>query len=500
MSCLTPSLASQYNLYLGELESHRQKPNGSVSIRLRLDFPNVQKAMIESTNPPAADLVAVDRKIDFDVSNYTADGMVDDLEFSVNTIMGYSNELLAYLDIIDDIMESLMTVWLWRPTFSVNKTTKIPLHSFTAFVWGVAVTWNYNLLPSFWLFCVGWILLACNELVCSHPSRWRHCPPYPELFKRLVLGASSTEQLAAASPEEAAVIDKYDASVKEAAARKQKEKEEAANQETKYAEEMAAEQEMAENAEQVGGKKGGLKLDPTAALMKPLLYPIQKQLRPIVHMLRIVKNIILWGEAYYTFWIVTACFAGSLLLIWVPWSFFIRWSLRIGVFLGLGPWMYFVDKYVLKTNWDMTKEEREAAFKAKMKTRYEEVLASASVFIVRKETAVKMKSMKQYMFGKFLVRVPQFREDLYDDIPLPSSSCEPFDGSKHSVPIKQRKFGQQLVGDMIPQREVQCVSKADDTGSSRKRSRRFLRGGSKSKNSETAPLLGKDQNGYKSTK
>lgn len=72
---------------MGELETHRQKPNGTISLRLLLEYPNVLKAMIESTNPPAADLVAVDRKVDFDVvSNCTADGIVDDLDFSVNSI------------------------------------------------------------------------------------------------------------------------------------------------------------------------------------------------------------------------------------------------------------------------------------------------------------------------------------------------------------------------------------------------------------------------------
>lgn len=454
--------------------------------------------MIESMNPPAADLVAVDRKVDFDVSNYTADGIVDDLEFSLNTILGYVDELLAYLNVMDDVVEALMMVWLWRPTFPVTKTLKIPLHSITAFLWGVAVTWNYNFLPSFWLFCIGWMLLALNESVRSHPSRWRHCPPYPELFKRLAFGASSQEKLAPATAEESKAIEEFDASLVAAAERRKKEKEDAAKQEEEFALQMAQEQEMAEDAENMGGKKGGLKIDPVQAMLKQHLYPIQKQVRPIVYMLRVVKNVVLWQEAYYTFWIVTACFAGSLLLIWVPWSFFIRWSLRIGVFFGLGPWMYFVDKYVIKTNWNMTKEEREAAFKAKMEARYQEVLASASVFMIRKETAVKMKSMKQYMFGKFLVRVPQFREDLYDDVPLPSSSCEPYFLSKKPVPIKQRKFGQQLVGDMIPQREVQCVTKVAET---KPLSKRFLKGAGKSlgKSSEKIPLLGKSRDGYKST-
>lgn len=73
-------------------------------------------------------------------------------------------------------------------------------------------------------------------------------------FKRLAFGTSSAENLPPATKEELLAIEKHDATVKETADRKQKEK--AAQQEAKHAAEMALEQEVAKHAEQVRGKKG----------------------------------------------------------------------------------------------------------------------------------------------------------------------------------------------------------------------------------------------------
>lgn len=64
--------------------------------------------------------------------------------------------------------------------------------------------------------------------------------------------------------------------------------------------------------------------------------------------------------------------------------------------------------------------------------------------------------MKKYMFGKYHLRVPRFAEDLCNDIPLPQSYSKPYDRKKEPpVEIKVRKYGQLLVGDMIPRREIQ---------------------------------------------
>ena len=105
-----PTDTTQYKLYYGELESQRQEARGTITLRLRVEYPNVRNAVIHARRPPPPILVSVDRKIDSDVAHYTADGVVDDLKFSLTTLMGHIEELEKYEAVMDDITEALMTV------------------------------------------------------------------------------------------------------------------------------------------------------------------------------------------------------------------------------------------------------------------------------------------------------------------------------------------------------------------------------------------------------
>jgi hypothetical protein len=51
------------------------------------------------------------------------------------------------------------------------------------------------------------------------------------------------------------------------------------------------------------------------------------------------------------------------------------------------------------------------------------------------------------------MRVPVFKEEQYYDDPLPASTAEPYEASKAgSINIVERKYGQYLIGDMVPTR------------------------------------------------
>ena len=144
----------------------------------------------------------------------------------------------------------------------------------------------------------------------------------------------------------------------------------------------------------------------------------------------------------------------------------------------------------------MSESEHDELFRKRLRGRYEEVLLSATNYFQRKERALKLASMKRYMFGKYSVRVPQFCEDLFDDIPLPSSSCISFDPLK-SIPIqiKQTIYGQTLKGDMIPEREIEIARSIGNGNNGNDESRKLtanifrILGAKKYKTGETAPLL-----------
>lgn len=473
------------------MREHRKETRGTVTVRLRLEFPDVRNAIMGGVTPPPPSTVSVSRHIDFAVAHYTTDGIIDDRKFSLDTLSRYVEELQTYQSILEYINEAFLVIWLWRGHYPVEvagKTYKLPLHSITvrikfccsrcfrlyestsalsntnilnmlqAYTWAILVTWNWNRLPAFWAFSVAWILIATNEYQIQHPSRWHKCPTYYSILDTFIRDGSTSEFIQSNS--NINDILTYNDNLLKKQQRLDEEKKKEAEHEAALQEELGQEIEAAEAAEEVGRKRSGLLTNfvPEHPL-KGVLFPIQKQLREIVFGIRIVKTVIVWKEAYYAFWVTTVALAASVVAFWIPWSFLLRWIFRIIAIVALGPWMAIVDHKYFKTDPNLSDAERDKILSQKLRNRYEEVVLSATNYFQRKERALKLASMKKYMFGQFSVRVPQFCEDLFDDIPLPSSSCYPYDTSQHEpIQIKKVIFGQALKGDMIPVRESEMAA------------------------------------------
>lgn len=194
------------------------------------------------------------------------------------------------------------------------------------------------------------------------------------------------------------------------------------------------------------------------------------------------------------FWITTMCFLGSFILIWLPFGFLLRWISRITVWVVLGPWMALVDRYYFgQEDQNLTDAEKDAIVKERLRARYEEVKMAASHYQLKRERALKLKSMKKYMFGKFLLSLPRLSEDLYKDYPLPESYAKYYDkNTAESINIVRRVYGQNLSGDMIPKREIQASS-GEEKQSPRSTMRGlFRRTKNETENSEEkTPLLGR---------
>jgi len=468
---------------------------------MRIEYPDMRKAMLAGIKPPPPTVVSVARNIDYRVGNYTVEGVHDDLAFSIGTLTGYVEELQSYEPTLLLLKEAMMTVrllsmkiclcmreicltnhvclyfqvWLWRGHFPVavrGKTYYLPFHSMMAFAWGLLVTWNWERFPSFLVFSIGWALWACNEHVNRHPSRWHNSPSYRDLTRRLLTNTTASETVEPNTNVEEAIA--YEKKIESIQKRWRLEKEKNAEHELALQAELGDEMEDAEAAEKVG-KGGGIFTGVSANPLKPILFPVQLKLRKVIYAARIAKSILLWNECYYAFWLTNACFLASLVFFFVPFGFIMRWSMRIIALVALGPWNAIIDRVYFRKDPNMSDAERDEEMRLRFKARYQEVLETATNFFVRKESALKMKDMKQFMFGKFLLRVPRFCEDPYEDYPLALSSCAPIDPKTISVPVKERKYGQRLFGDMIPQREIQSVRKQHPSKNPRK--------------TETTPLL-----------
>jgi hypothetical protein len=383
-----------------------------------------------------------------------------------------------------------LQVWLWRGHFDVNicgKIVALPLHSITAFVWGVLVTGDFNLFPSFLAFAIGWGFLACNEQTRRNPSPWHGRRQYGPLLLALLVDQGKTQTIVPNHNLEA--IELYNKAEEERNARLTKEREEEAKHDELISEELgdAAAQDI-----DITTKRGGVLERITFNPLKSVLHPIQLQLKEIVVAARIATSIFLWEETFYAFWIVTISFAASVVMLLIPWGVLLRWVFRIIAWVFLGPWMAIVDRLYFRAKPNMTDEEKEESRKNRLRSRYEVAVEAASNYQVKRERAIKLKAMKKYMFGKFLIRVPRFREALYQDIPLPASFAEPYVASSaEAVVITDRKYGQNLFGDMVPQRDIQAAEalKSGSVSVSSGSKLKFWNRTGDNKSSERVPLL-----------
>jgi hypothetical protein len=100
----------QYPLYLGELKEHRVSTRGIVTLRLLLEFPNVRKAVLAGVSPPPPSTVSVARHVDFNVAHYTTDGIIDDSNFSLDTLTRYIEELQSHQRVVDHLKDAFLVV------------------------------------------------------------------------------------------------------------------------------------------------------------------------------------------------------------------------------------------------------------------------------------------------------------------------------------------------------------------------------------------------------
>lgn len=66
----------KYNLYGGESAEDRKKANGTITVRLRIEWNDLAKAFISCCMPPPQQYVSVAKKTDFEVAHFVTEGRV----------------------------------------------------------------------------------------------------------------------------------------------------------------------------------------------------------------------------------------------------------------------------------------------------------------------------------------------------------------------------------------------------------------------------------------
>jgi len=220
------------------------------------------------------------------------------------------------------------------------------------------------------------------------------------------------------------------------------------------------------NAPDISSKlDSGISINPLH-LAKCYLYPTQQILLVVLKWVRFAKNILLWEESCYSFWVTFLSFTLSVVFVFLPWVFILHWTARITAWTLFGPWMKLVDMF---QNKEEAAEQEEAERKGRRKMMEKTILETR----IRNEIAIKLRDFKQYFFGKFVTTVPILKADRYVDMPLPSSTAEPV--KRVSVTLAQtaleesdyssaHRIGRRLVGLMIPNVQ-EVASYAEDSQS-----------------------------------
>ncbi|KAG7350839.1 C2 domain containing protein [Nitzschia inconspicua] len=448
-----------YNLYPSARIGEREIV-GKITIRLRLDIHDERKLVLSSLTPPLPTYVNVKKKRDFKVIRETCYGKYDEEVYSVSTLKSYVEELQSLQYSLFYIEDALMALLLWRGHFGVKvfgKQFKLPIHSFNMFVVSIFLVEFPQLIPSFTFASVAWLLIAVMGWRRNSQNVWTRCYSYAELLRKLALGDSLApphnykpyENFDAAKEE----MEKWVNRVEEAQKKAARDLIEAQQVE----EERLKEQEDIGEADTDIGTKvgGGISIDP----MKAALYPIQLMLGIVCRGIRFVKNVIIWEESYFSFWIATGSLVLAIVCVFVPWFWIMKWTARLVVWSLTGPWMKLVDIFYLSKIKPETEEERQLREQAeKLKRKLATTEAARHAREVR-EDATKMKVMKKYMFGKFAMRIPILKQDRYADVPLPESWATPYKEKEFSLAelaMQEAGYnctkvpGQTLVGDMIP--------------------------------------------------
>jgi hypothetical protein len=287
-------------------------------------------------------------------------------------------------------------------------------------------------------------MLSTSRYRAANPNPWMCCKSFPYLLTLFVTGKTASEphqinvNEGVAEDRMAKIVQDVEEKVKTRAAEFAK----------------TLDQQWSELTETQTGFSTS-NLDPTHVQLELLQY----WLRIICLGLRIFKNIIVWQECYISFWITLTSFVLSFILLFVPWGFLIRWTLRITVWVFFGPWMKLVDIYYFSAAKEESDEARLASMNTLQLTMHNWLEKAMHESQLAKEKMRKMRDFKKIMFGKYSMTVNILKKDRFYDIPLPSSSATVYVHKPISIgelAMEQAGYrrirvpGQHLIGDMVP--------------------------------------------------
>mmetsp|Transcript_12825 Transcript_12825/g.19882 ORF Transcript_12825/g.19882 Transcript_12825/m.19882 type:complete len:872 (-) Transcript_12825:391-3006(-) len=426
--------------------SSSSSSQGTIHVRLRVEYMNDARSTLFKTSslllPPPSITVNVDNKADYRMVRKALQGKHDTRKYSMDTLKSHVQELKSYTELQLYIMDAITNVLFWKgnqfplPRISARSSSSsssisLPVHSVTLWIMGMWIVEHPSYLPTVMWWSMTWFMMAMQFYrTRNRPHPWwsRHGHSLGDFLKMLMVGTTSSNTIHAPTTQESQdAVDQFQTAwstrVKESKKRAEERAAEALQEQEEYEAlmaEMDIQDPVTENGPHETLKSGGF------SLLKPVLYPVQQNLARVCDALRIVRNIILWEESYYAFWITLGSFIMGVVFLMVPWIFLMRWTCRFIVYILLGPWMYAVDKYYLQPLQQQSVEDQKKHEQEELHTKIEAAQEHEKEAREKREEALHQKDMKAMLYGNYETSMPILQTDLYYDIPvLATSSAVP---------------------------------------------------------------------------
>jgi len=435
-----------------ETITSKRKPRGSITIRLRIEYHSQKEVVLSNLKLSTDFFVNMRKKKNYEVMQGVLQGKTDLTKYSQTTLLNYVDELCSYLHVQYYIQDAIVSLFLWRDQVSlpVFSRVRIPVHSAIAFYAATTLVENpFLFFPYFW-FANAWLLLSIQNWRNGVPNPWLKTRTFSEIFIMFVLDKAINDSETIPSnykmKESIDFEEKMQKRIAKAKADADKRQEEQQDYDKKKA---SMNLEADTDISTQGSVKEGMLLNP----MKTFLFPIQQILATVCGWLRVLRNIYFWKEPYFAFLLTAISLVLGIVFYFIPWAFIIRWMSRILAWGVFGPHMKLVDAFYYSKLKGMTDEEATEQIVKQFKSLELEAKATADLAFKQTEDAVKLKAVKEVLFGSWVSRIPVIKQERYNHTPLFQSSAKPID--EEQIPcIDELKIlkvgGQKLVGTMIP--------------------------------------------------
>jgi C2 domain len=272
-----------YPLYFGELDENREKARGTLTLRVRIQYFDKRKTLLAAIKPLQPSILSCPTQVDFDLLEYTSQGAEDAKAFSVATLTRHIKELQDYKKALPYLTDAVSTICLWRGHFQIHvcgQTIYVPLHSIVAFVWVILLCRSFDVFPSLLVFSIGWIFLGTNECRQRNPSPWSRTFSYSQFWAMLVANRNFKERIEPFQNHDKVIA--YEDEIKQREQQREKERELAMRYEAELRKLLLDDIEDAEAEDvDITTRKArlGEAFTPSFNVLKPVLYPIQLQVR-----------------------------------------------------------------------------------------------------------------------------------------------------------------------------------------------------------------------------